>query len=472
MTTIAHDVIIVGGGLAGLACAVGLAEQGIKAVVLESRPRLGGRATSINDPTTGEEIDNCQHVAMGCCVNFLDFCRRVGIDDCFVREPSLTFVDQAGNHSKISANPLLPAPLNLAGAFGRAKFLSYKDKLVLARGLMSLYHADVNRYQSFAEFLERHHQTPGTIRGYWEPVLVSALSESMERIDFRAGRKVFVDGFLSHVDAWPIWLAKKPLGWIYGERIVGWLKAKGVDVRMSSGVEQVDVVDNHVKQVRLRGGDLFSAKQVVVAVPWFNIHRVLSEEVLSTIVPNVHQFEAAPISSVHLWYDRPITPLRHAVLLERASQWLFNRTAILEDESPRRFAYQVVISQSRELLSRPQSEIAGLVDRELREAFRVDESTTLLHSRVITEHKAVFSPMASTERFRPTQKTSIEGLYLAGDWTQTGWPATMEGAVISGYKAAEELLSAQGRRELIVQPEFKTRWWTRAMLAGGRVLGR
>ena len=402
------DVVIIGGGLAGLACAATLAEKGLRSVVLESRPRLGGRATSITDPVTGEEIDNCQHVAMGCCVNFLDFCKRLGIGDCFIRESKLTFVDAKRRQSVISANPILPAPFNLAGAFGRANFLSIRDKIVLARGLMALYHSSFRKYNNFADFLKKHHQTPGTIYGYWEPVLVSALSESLDRIDFAAGRKVFVDGF--------------------------------------------------------------RASQVVVAVPWFNIQRVLPNETLNQLVPSLEKIEAAPISSVHLWYDRPVTELRHAVLLERHSQWVFNRTLILEHGTPERFAYQVVISQSRDLLSRPQAEIASLVDRELREAFQVSEDVKLVHSRVITEHKAVFSPLTGSEDLRPDQATSVRGLVLAGDWTQTGWPATMEGAVISGYRAAEEILRAKGIESRIVQESLPTRWWTKFFLSMGRLI--
>lgn len=471
MARIKHDVLIVGGGLAGLACASALAGQGVTSVILESRPRLGGRATSILDPTTGEEIDNCQHVAMGCCVNFLDFCCRVGIDDCFVREPELTFVDRAGRASVISSNPLLPAPLNLAGAFGRAAFLSVSEKVTLARGLMALYHSNGRVYGNFAEFLESHGQTSGTIRGYWEPVLVSALSESLERIDFAAGRKVFVEGFLAHVEAWPIWLATKPLGWIYGERIVSWLKARGVAIELSCGVESLEVIEGQVTGVRLRNGEVMSAAKVVLAIPWFHVSRVLTAEQLVTVVPGLGRIESAPISSVHLWYDRPITELRHAVLLERVSQWMFNRSAILGETTGERFAYQVVISQSRALVGQPQTEIAALVDRELREAFGVSAETELLHSRVITEHKAVFSPQPGSGAFRPAQRTPIEGLLLAGDWTQTGWPATMEGAVISGYLAAEEILADKGMVRRVVQPALRARWWTKAMLSAGRVMG-
>ncbi len=455
-------VVIIGGGLAGLAAAVGLAKAGIAATILESRPRLGGRATSIVDPPTGELIDNCQHVAMGCCTNFFHFCKLSGIEHDFVKESLLTFIDSRNRQTRLSANPLLPAPFHLAGAFLRGSFLSWSEKIQLVAALRRLTSSTLsmnsvslknNRtYNTIQDFLTETRQSSPLIKAFWEPILVSALSESLDRIDFQAARQVFVDGFLSHSQAWNLWLPQAPLGEIYGQHLQNWLTSQQVSIRLQTGVEQVSLTENNTARITLRHGDVIEDCQVIVAVPWNLIGQICSPELLTCLAPGAAQLQSAPISSVHLWYDRPLTSLRHAVLIGRVSQWLFNRHLIQKASRSESFSYQVVISQSREVTDRPQAELITLVSQELLSTFPQTPEPKLLRARVITEHKAVFSPLPGSNQFRPFQETLHKDIVLAGDWTQTGWPATMEGAVISGYRAAEEILRQRGINMKFEQP--------------------
>lgn len=456
----AKSVVVIGGGLAGLAAAAGLASHGFRVTVLESRPRLGGRATSVVDNTTGELIDNCQHVSMGCCTHFAHFCKLIEIDQHFVTEDELVFIDRNNRHSRL-ANRFGPAPFHLFHAFRKLKFLSLAEKKQLAFGLKklsALLPKDISSNQSFGDWLVANGQSEGVIRKYWHTVLVSALSESLDRIDVGVARKVFVDGFLTHRDAWKISLATVPLGELYGENLIEWFQRRDGSIRTKAGVEKLSVENDKVCSIELRNGETLEADHFVLAVPWHLVGKLLPESIRENdCYRQVDQIEAAPISSAHLWLDREFTPMRHAVFVDRLSQWMFNRTAIHKLDSNQNrdlYYYQIVISNSRDLAGMPQTEIIDRIMDDLAEIWPEVKNAKLLNSRIITEHKAVFSPTPGIERNRPAQQTPISNLQIAGDWTQTGWPATMEGAVRSGFLAAENVLHSDGMKGQLLQPDL------------------
>jgi len=334
-------VVIVGGGLAGLAAAAALAERGVRSVLLESRPRLGGRASSFHDAASDTWIDNCQHVTMGCCTNFQHFCEQMGLAEFFRVEPALYFVGPSGRIHKFAAGPW-PAPLHLAGALARLSYLSWADKLALARGLRALAQelrrvapasssidekdqGDAPRL-SFADWLQQQHQPPNAVHYFWEVVLVSALSESLDRISVDAARKVFVDGFLSHRDAWQVRIPVVPLEELYGGRLMEHLTARGVQLRLLTPAERVEIVDGRAAGVRLKSGEMITGDEFVVAVPHHRVLSLLPTELAGhPQLAGLMQLESAPISSVHLWFDRPIMDLPHAVIVSRLCQWVFNR---------------------------------------------------------------------------------------------------------------------------------------------------
>lgn len=456
-------IIIVGGGLAGLATAVALTARGWKCVILESRLRLGGRASSFLDPTSGTYVDNCQHVSLGCCTNFRHFCQTTGIADCFRTEKTLYFIGPSGRVNLFSAGSL-PAPLHLAGAFARLDYLSWRDKLALSRGLRSLARKISNeeRRLPFSQWLARHRQTPQAISRFWHVVLVSALSESLDRIDVEHARKVFVDTFLANRNGWLMEVPAVPLEELYGGRLTEWLTARGSEIRLQATADGLETQNNRVTAVRLSSGECIEGDQFVVAMPFFRVRSILPSALAADPdLAGVERLEAAPISSVHLWFDRPITELPHAVLVDRLCQWMFNRTLLSADHrlaSPANDSeghyYQIVISASRELAGQSRESILAQVIAELTAIWPETARARLLHSRMVTEHRAVFSPVPGVDSLRPRQQSPIDNLQLAGDWTATGWPATMEGAVRSGYLAAANVLKKLGRDETVLQPDL------------------
>lgn len=459
-------VIIVGGGLAGLAAAAALGVRGLEVMLFESRPRWGGRASSFVDQESGELIDNCQHVAMGCCTNFRHFCKLVEIDDLFRTEPRLWFVEPSGRRSQLAAAPL-PAPLHLFPSLVMLKHLSRRDKWSLALGLRALARAkrDHVRGWPFDRWLIEHRQTPGAIDRFWHVVLVSALSESLDRIDTWEARKVFVDGFLANREGWQVRMPTAPLSEIYGSRLTGWLERHGVTLRLQSGVSRLIVDGGRATGVELRTGERMDAAHVIVAVPWHIAGSLFPTDLQShPQLQTLGELEAAPISSVHLWFDRPVMPLPHASLIGGLSQWVFNRNVIQGRNDGQQHYYQVVVSASRSLSAMTNDQIVETVVGELRSAWPDAAAAKLLRGRVVTEHTAVFSPLPGADERRPPQQSFVPNVQFAGDWTQTGWPATMEGAVRSGYLAAENVLRCLGRSERLLQPDLPVAWLSRVLL--------
>lgn len=471
------ETIIVGGGLAGLAAAAALAERGGRVTLLEARAKLGGRASSFVDPETGETIDNCQHVSLGCCTNLQHFCRTVGIDGLFRTEEQLTFVGPAGEVCEFSES-WLPAPLHLLPSFRRMTYLTSTERRLLGRGLRDLarWRAVDGRANStdgtqnapsFEQWLIEHGQTPAVREKFWHVVLVSALSETLDRIDVGHARKVFVDTFLRNRRGWRVQIPRVPLDELYGRPVETWLQARGVEVRTGAPVRELELDGDRMTGLLLKNGERLTADDVILAVPHFRVLSLLPESLRSRPeFAAIERIETAPISSVHLWFDRPIMERPHAVLVGRLSQWVFNRSAIFgRDADDTAHCYQVVISASRDVRATSQEATIDAVVQELSGIWPVTAEARLLRSRVVTEQRAVFAPTPDVDRLRPAQQTAVPNLQLAGDWTQTGWPATMEGAVRSGYLAAENVLARQGAAVRILQPDLPvsplSRWLLR-----------
>ncbi len=477
------SVAILGGGLAGLSAAVALCQRGVRVELFEARQKLGGRAGSYVDRDSGELIDHCQHVAMGCCTSFLDFCRQTKIAELFTRQRRLHFFAPDGQRCDFEAAAPLPVPLHLAPALWAQKYLSPADRRAIAGAMLRLARLppkDDSQSPTIGQWLQQQRQSPAAIEQFWQVVLVSALGESLERASLAAARKVFVDGFLAARSAYEVITPKVPLGELYDDRVAAWLRKRGVTIHVGCGVSQIAGRSSFrsASGITLKDGSQRSFDCVIAALPWRRLPEVLSPE-LAAALPDLlnatDKIESSPITGIHLWFDRPIMDLSHAVLVGRLTQWAFAKNCGLHVESAIRnpqsaigsmHYYQVVISASRNLAGRNRDDVLAEVLGDLNAVFPPSRAAKLLRWQMVTDQEAVFSVRPGLSQIRPAQRTSVPNLFLAGDWTATLWPATMEGAVRSGYLAAEALLASLGRRQQIVTPDLPRGWLARFLIRG------
>ena len=522
-------VAVIGGGLAGISAGCALADAGYKVTLFERRPYLGGRASSYEHPGTGEVVDNCQHVLLGCCTNLIDLYRRFGAEDKIRWFTSLTFIEPGGRQSVIAPS-MLPAPFHSSPSFLAASSFSLGDKLAIARAMLALMgKLPEDSSENFAQWLARRGQTDRAIERFWKPVLVSAINEDLDRISVRYGAQVFRESFLKSAAAGRMGVPKVPLTDLYS-RGAEYIRSRGGEVRLRASVEKIAMLDPSAaiggsqKYPERSEGALSTARTAasthattaaiaeksdlsfraersgveeflgtprsvavtsnsttdhfdacILAVPYFTIAKLLPDDAPGrALATTAEKFESSPITGIHLWFDRKITDLPHAVLLDRTIQWMFQKSQLLDNRVARErdatrdgivipsaqreesalthdshltthnSYLELVVSSSRSLVNMKREEIIELALRELAEFFPTVKDAQLVKAAVIKEVHATYSAQPQSDRYRPGAFTPWPNIFLAGDWTATGWPATMEGAVRSGYNAAEALTQATG----------------------------
>ncbi len=456
-----NKVAIIGGGLAGLAAGCALADAGFQVSLFERRPYVGGRASSYEHPGTGEVVDNCQHVLLGCCTNLLRFYEQLGVSDKIQWYDELTFIEPGGRASRISPT-FLPAPFHSMPSFFAASSLALADKLAISRALsamMRMSNAPDDPEENFLQWLRRHGQTERSIERFWKVVLVSALNEDLDRTSVRYATQVFRESFMKSAAAGRMGVPRVPLSDLYNSA-AEYIRRRGGEVLLRCPASAISLDANNVK-ISSSGGEREFAG-VVLAVPFQAVAALLpSDAAAETLKRNLSKFEASPITGIHLWFDREITPLPHAVLLDRTIQWMFQKSKFHD----RQGSYiELVVSASKSLVEKSRQETLDLALAELAEFFPQAKEARLIKAAVIKEVFATYSILPGLDRYRPSVKTEWPRLFLAGDWTATGWPATMEGAVRSGYLAAEALTETTGNSRRFVVPDLAAqglmRWFS------------
>jgi zeta-carotene desaturase len=317
--------------------------------------------------------------------------------------------------------------------------LNVSEKIAVARGLLAIRREsgrkDLDQI-SMQQWLVEHSQPPRAIERFWRQVLVSAISEELDRTAAAHGFQVFRLAFLATSNAYEMGVPAVPLGELY--RSDAWSKIGAVQMRLRAPVEEINIQDGAVRCIRA-AGECHRADFYVCALPF--------ERLPALNVPvDVSGFTHSPITSVHLWFDCPVIDIPQATLLDRTIQWIFNK-------SEGRYV-QLVISASHTLVETPRGDVIGLALRELAEFFPATREARVEKAHVVKEIRAVLSPRPGLESRRPAAKTSVRNLFLAGDWTRQGWPAIMEGAVRSGYLAAEEVTEAAGSPRSFLLPDI------------------
>jgi len=446
------SVIVVGGGVAGMSAACVLAESGLKVRLVERRSYLGGRASSYLHPGVREVIDNCQHVLFGCCTNLIGFYERIGVDKRIHWTNAMTMIEPGGRPTLLKPSPWLPAPFHGLPSLFRAKALTREDKMALARAFSAILKLKPEgcSTQSLGAWLRGNGQTPGAINRFWRLVIASALNSDIDVIALPYAAKVIRELFLNSAQAGAMGMSTVPLSELYASA-EQFLKQRGGAVVFNAGVEAA-AWDEETSQWSLatRAGVLV-ADYLVLALPFEATAKLLPHmppaEGAELLAGQIERHEHGPICSVHLWFDREITPLEHAVLLDREIHWMYNKSRLQPWRKAKVSYLELVISASQAFAARERNDAIALALAELAEFFPAVATAKLEKAALVKEVRATFTVPPGIDAFRPGQQSSPwPNCVLAGDWTATGWPSTMESAARSGHLAAEAVCAAMGER--------------------------
>ncbi|OGW61813.1 MAG: hypothetical protein A2638_06945 [Nitrospirae bacterium RIFCSPHIGHO2_01_FULL_66_17] len=439
--TVDRDVVIVGGGFAGLSAGVALAERGYRVTLIEKRSRLGGRASSHVDPTTGEVVDNGQHVFLRAYRQTIRFLATIGTLDqlVFQKRFVLDLVGPDGSTTHVSAFPL-PAPLHVAAGVLAARGLPLRDRLAaLSLGWHVWTRDDADaRGLTVDEWLERHRQPAAVRERFWRPLALATLNEDPAVASASLFRAVLADAFFTRAAWSAIGIPRTGLGPLYTEASRAFIERRGGRVLTGCSAAGLGVERGRVTSLATSTGETLRASWYVSAVPYVNLQEWLPSEVqLGHITFLAAQgLVSSPIISLYLWFDRPILDRPFVGMVGTAWQWAFDRRALLGSPSTDGHV-ALVMSAAAGFIARPTEELIELALGEVRALFPRSRGATLTHRVLVKEPHATFSPRVGGETHRPEHRTPLGNLFLAGDWTRTGLPASIEGAVRSGYRCAE-----------------------------------
>ena len=443
------DVVVVGAGVAGLRAAVELAARGARVTVLESKALLGGRATAFNDPQTGERVDNGQHVMLGCYHETFAFLRQIGTDDRIRVQPSLEidFVDRAGDQSRLSL-PGLPPPLNVIAGLLDWKALGWSDRLAAMRLASPIRIAQEEQRarsrertpariaasagETVEEWLINNGQTARIREMLWEPLALAALNQSVRVAAAPPFAAVLAQMFAGGPRDSSLALPACPLDQLYAEPSRRFVEQRGGEVRIGS-TARIHVKGGRVSHVEARN-ERIDCGAVVAAVPWYALTDLFEGDIapLDALRTSAAATAASPIASVNVWLSRRILRSPFLGLPGRTMQWVFDKEQVFDDRTAH---VTLVSSGADDVMALQNDELIALALRELREALPDARSAKVLRASVVRERRATYS-LAPGQPKRPPTATEVHGLVLAGDWVETGLPATIEGAAISGRRAA------------------------------------
>jgi zeta-carotene desaturase len=461
-----RTVTVIGGGVAGMSAACALAEAGFHVQLVERRGYLGGRASSYFHPGVSEVIDNCQHVLFGCCTNLIGFYRRIGVAGRIRWTSNMTMIEPGGRRSLLG--PVwLPAPLHGLPRLMAARAFSLADKLALARAFEALMRPVAqDATETLGAWLRRNGQTEGAINRFWRLVIASALNADIDSIALPYAAKVIRELFMNSARAGSMGMSTVPLSDLYAG-VADFLAGHGSGLLLNSNVEAAEW-DEETSQwtVRTREANVASGF-LVLALPFEATARLLQHmpaaEGVNSLAGQIESHHHWPICSVHLWFDREITNLDHAVLLDRELHWMYNKGRLQPGRNLQGSYLELVVSASPGFAALSREQAIDQAVKELAEFFPAVSSAKLEKAALVKEVRATFGVPPGIDAARPGAVSPWSNCFLAGDWTATGWPSTMESAARSGHLAAEAVCQAVSEPRAFLNPDLKPRGLMRFM---------
>ena len=443
----AGRVVIIGGGFAGLTAGVRLSERGYEVLVLERRNHLGGRAYSFIDSKTGDVVDNGQHLFMGCYHHTIAFLETIGRLDRlkFQERPRVDFLDSSHGFTSFDCPPL-PAPLHVLAGLFRMKGLGVGDKLraLNLRRAIGGNGKLLPNSLTVDQWLSELGQSANIKTRFWNPMVIATLNQSPDLASARMLKVVLQEAFGGDSKSANIGISRVGLSDLYTGGATDFIKSKGGDVQTGTQVQRLIVDGGRVTAVQLRDGERIEAADYFIsAVPPAALLAMLPDELRTKEFASLEKLGSSPIVSINLWFDRPVIDREFVGLLGTRSQWIFNKDLILPT-GKRSNQIAVIISAARDFVDWTRSDLVDMAISDLHELLPESRSAVLLHSAIVKEREATLSHTVESDSLRLGPRTSIPNLILAGDWTDTGLPATIESAVMSGDVAAEIIEGGAG----------------------------
>jgi len=441
-----RTVVIIGGGIAGLATAVRLIQNGIRPIVLEKRPFLGGRAFSFIDKDSGEEIDNGQHVFVGACDQFQQYITDIGASNQIQLEERIGFpVLKNGKTSWLKARKLPGVLANLSALLGY-KHVGLTGKLRILWGLFSIKLTRLNKNSAhdlltFDDWLRDHAQNDETIRNFWNLIILPSLNDDITGVSAHTGIELFKVALLGAAQNPAMGIPLAGLSTLVGENAKNFIESNGGEIRTGIDVESLHIERGQITGVRTTGDELIEGEAVVSAVPAAAMNSLIpgGSDGQDDFFTPAESVRTAPIVAVHIWYDRPVLTEKFVATLDSPLQWVFNDTDL---KSRNEAGQHVVISLSGawEWQDRSKQELRDIFTLEMEKAFPAAGKAKITKFTIVKMLEATFRVEPGSQKRRLSQRTPLPGFYLASDWTDTGWPSTMESAVRSGNLAAEYIV--------------------------------
>ena len=437
-------VVVAGGGLAGISAALALADAGLPVTLLEARGRLGGATYSFQ--RDGHWFDNGQHVFLRCCTAYREFIKRIGSGDLVTlqRRLDIPVIHPERGVSRLTRSAL-PAPLQLGPSLASYRHLSRLDKLRVARTAAALARLDLGDrsldQQTFGAWLRKRGASPRALEALWDLIVLPTLNLPSDEASLWQSAMVFQVGLLTDAPAADLGYTTAPLGEAHGARAAAALAACGVDVRLQAALTGIERPNADSLEVQV-GRERLAAAALVLAVPHEQAARLVPAQVHAD-AESFADLGHSPIVNLHVIYDRRVMEHAFAAGVGTPVQWVFDRTGpagLTEGQ-----CLAVSLSGAAAYAERPTEELRAMFLPELARLFPKAAEARVTGFYVTREHRATFRPSPGTLRLRPRAATADPRIALAGAWTDTGWPATMEGAVRSGRQAARSVLLALGR---------------------------
>jgi len=437
-----YDAIIVGGGVSGLSAAVELSSNGRKVLLVEQRQRLGGRTHSFIDEKTGDTVDNGQHLLMGCYKETRQYLRTIGSEHLAFLQPQLQidFVDPDKGSSKLLASSL-PVPLHVLTGLLRLSNLSLFDRLRLLRVGEELLWTSAKKERlldsmTVDEWLSSLGQSTENKARLWDTIAIGSLNDQPSKVSALLFFRVLRAAFMGTREDSCLLIPTVGLSTLLVDPAVEFIEHRRGTIRSGTRIDAVRMKNGHVDGLQTASGELLEAHSYIQAVPFFDLSPMLNDDL---VVPGLPLFVSTPIISINVWFDRQICEEEFAAVLHSNIQWIFNRSRLCGSSAERKTRSQhlaLVISGAEDYVEFDKKEIVRMAIDDLKRVLPETHEAVLVHSLVVKEKRATFSPRPGLEPMRPDTRTSVDNLFLAGDWTNTGYPATIEGAVMSGKKAA------------------------------------